>query len=184
MKVSSLLQHIGIALALTCLATINNFILRQFFTGSLSAKLNISVIVFLYLAYLIWQSRLTAGRPTLLFIDISTLSIFLLASLHTETLFLMSLFLIWLNRSLLYYSSVLPVLADLCLCLFSAFVVYWLLFNGNSLITAVWCLLLLQALHSLIPGKKKSTKQQQASPSDNFDHAFQSAESALQRLLK
>ena len=92
MKASSLLQHIGIALALTCLAIINNFILIQFFTGLLSARLNISVIVFLYLAYLIWQSRLTAGRPTLLFIDISTLSICLLTSLHTETLFLMYLF--------------------------------------------------------------------------------------------
>ncbi len=184
MKTSSLLLHIGIALALTCLAKINDFILKQFFTDLLSVKLNISLIVFLYLAYLIWQSRLAAGRITLLIFNLCVLLISLFSGIQIVTLLLVYLAMIWLNRSLLYYSSPLAILADLGLCLFSAFMVSWLLFNGNSLITILWCVLLLQTLHSLIPDNKKDFKPQKPSTSDNFDHALQSAESAFQQLLK
>lgn len=183
MKTSSLLQQISIALLLTLLAAINDFILRQFFTGLLSAKVNIALIVFLYLAYLIWQNRIAAGRITLLLIDLSVLLICLFTSLSTISLLIICLFLIWLNRLLLCYSSVLSILADLGLCLLSACVVYWLLFNGHGLITALWSLLLLQSLHCLIADKKMASKPQESS-SDNFDHALQSAESALQQLLK
>ena len=180
MKSSSLLQHIGIALILTCLAAINDVI----FTGLLSSKFNISLSVFLYLAYLVWQSPLAAGRITLLILDLCVLLICLFIDLHIVILLSVFLTMMWLNRFLLYYSSPLAVLADLGLCLFSASIAYWLLFNGHSLIIVLWCLLLLQALHSLIPDKKKLGKPQQAAPNDNFDHALQSAESALQQLIR
>ena len=180
MKPSSLLQHIGIALILTCLAAINDFI----FSGLLSSKFNISLSVFLYLAYLVWQSPLVAGRITLLILDLCVLLICLFTDLNIVTLLSVFLTMMWLNRLLLYYSSPLAVLADQGLCLFSASIAYWLLFNGHSLIIVLWCLLLLQALHSLIPGKKNSRKTSQASSADNFDHALQSAENALQQLIK
>ncbi|NOQ14271.1 MAG: hypothetical protein GQ583_07325 [Methyloprofundus sp.] len=179
MKASSLLQHIGIALILTCLAAINDFA----FSRLLSSKFNISLSVFLYLAYLVWQSPLVAGRVTLLILDLSVLLICLFIGLNMLTLLLIFLAMMWLNRLLLYYSSPLAVLADLGLCLFTAGIAYWLLFNGQSLVIVLWCLLLLQALHSLIPGKKKFAKPREAS-SDNFDHALQSAETALQQLIK
>ena len=180
MKVSSLLQHIGIAMILSCLAAINNFI----FSGLLSSRFNISLIVFLYLVYLIWQSHLAAGRITLLVFNLCVLLFFLFTGIHLVTLLWVYLAIIWLTRSLLYYSSLLSVLADLGLCLFSASIAYWLLSNGYGLVSIMWCLLLLQALHSLIPGKRKPAKSQQTSTSDNFNHALQSAESALHQLLR
>jgi len=180
MKASLLLQHIGIAMLLTGLAAINGFV----FSGLLSSKLNISLSVFLYLAYLIWQSPSAAGRITLLVLDLSVLLTCLLTDLYTPTLLLVFLAMIWVNRFVLYYSSPFAVLADLGLCLFSASIAYWLLFKGHSLIIVLWCVLLLQALHSLIPGKKKSRKTSQASSADNFDHALQSAENALQQLIR
>ena len=48
MKSTALLQHIGIALLLTCLAALNAVLLSQFFSGLLSAKLNLSFIILLF----------------------------------------------------------------------------------------------------------------------------------------
>lgn len=182
MRTSLLLQHIGIALALTCLATINDFILKHFFTDLFSSKLNISLIVFLYLAYLIWQNRLAAGRIILLLIDLTVLFICLFIDLQMITLSLIYLALVWLNRLLLCYSSPVAALADSGLCLFSAGMAYWLIHNGYGLITTLWCLLLLQSLHCLIADKKTLSKPQ--SSTNNFDYALQSAERALQQLFR
>ena len=150
MKVSSLLRHIGIAMMLSSLAAI----VETIFTGLLSSKLNISLIVFLYLTYLIWQSHLAAGRITLLVFNLCVLLICLLTGMPFVTLLWVYLAIIWLNRSILYYSSQLAILADLGLCLFSASIAYWLLFNGYGLVSVLWCLLLLQSLHRLIVDKK------------------------------
>ena len=184
MKSSSLLQHIGIALTLTCLAAINNIIFRQFVTGQLSAKMNISLIVLLYLGYLIQQSDLAAGKITLLSINLGILITCLFAITHLPTLLLIYLLMIWLNRLLLCYSNVLAILADLGLCLISASMVYWVWVNGNSIIAALWCFLLLQALHTLLPYKEIPIRQKPSSTStDHFNHALQSAESALQQIM-
>ena len=185
MKPTSVLQHIGVALVLTCLAAVNDLILRQFFSELLSDKLNISLLVFLYLSYLIRQNRLPAGRITLLVINLSVLLFCLFAVTQTTTLLLIYLTMIWLNRSLLRYSSLLTILADLGLCLISASLVYWVFVNGYSILTTLWCFLLLQALHSLIPTKKAANNPKHTSPSfDNFDRSLQSAENALQQLLR
>ena len=185
MKPNALLQQIVIALALTCLAAANDFIFSQFFTGQLSTKLNLSIIVFCYLGYLNRQSHLPAGRIILLLINISALLICLFTVDRFNTLLLIYLAMIWLNRSLLCYSGVLAVLADLGLCLGSASAVYGVLANGNSVIAALWCFLLLQALHPLIPGKKlpKTTKRTSTS-TDTFDQSLQAAENALQAILQ
>lgn len=183
MKASTLLQHIGIALLLTFLATINDTIFRQFMSGLFSIKLNIASSIFLYLVFIIWQSRVAAGKITLLLIDLSLLLISLFTNLSSVSLILIGLLLIWLNRCLLCYSSLLTVFADFALCLLSAFVVYSLLSNGHSLMTALWCLLLLQSLHCLFVDKKMASKLQ-ASPNDNFEQALQSAENALQQLIR
>ena len=179
MKVSSLLRHIGIAMMLSSLAAI----VETIFTGLLSSKLNISLIVFLYLTYLIWQSHLAAGRITLLVFNLCVLLIFLFKGIHLVTLLWVYLAIIWLNRSLLYYSSLLSVLADLGLCLFSASIAYWLLSNDYGLVSIMLCLLLLQGLHCLIVDKKIPSKSQTSS-ADNFNHALKSAESALQQLIR
>lgn len=184
MKTSPLLQHIVLALALTCLAAINGFILRQCFGGMLSSQLNIAIITFVYLAYLSWQSRTAVGRITLLLIDASILFTCLFASLSLVALLCVCLAMIWLNRSLLCYFRPFAILADLGLCLFSLYIAYGLLINGIGFIGILWCVLLLQALHSLIPDKRNLNKASQIPVSDNFDHALQSAEVALQQLLK
>jgi len=182
MKIPSLLKYIGVAMFLTCLAIINDFILRIFLNGLLSAKLNISLIIFLYLTYLIWQSHLIAGKTTLFLINLCVMCLGLLAGLHIITLALVYLVMIWLNRVLLCYSSALTILADLALCVLSGSIVCWLLYNGYGYLTGLWCLLLLQSLHCLVVDKK-TLRQSQTPATDNFDYALRAAEKALLQLF-
>lgn len=177
MTSSTLLRHISLAVVLSGLVLMNEFI----FSGLLSSQFNLSFIVLLYLCYLISQSHLVAGRITLVGVDLSAILICWFSDLSIGELLLVYLAMIWLNRALLCYSSLLAILADLTLCLFTASVVYWLFLMSFSLTSIVWCLLLLQALHSLIPGKKKPVKKMPSG--DGFEHALETAESALQRLL-
>lgn len=185
MKYTALLQHIVVALILTCLGAACDFIFGQFFTGLLSTKLSLSVIVFCYLVYIIRQSHLPAGRISLLSINLCVLLVCLVWVDRFNTLILIYLAMIWLNRSLICYSGILAIVADLGLCLVSASVVYGVLVQRNSVIVALWCFLLLQALHTLIPGKKLPNNSKHGKTStDNFDHSLQAAENALQEILR
>jgi len=184
MKENTLLQHIGLAIGLSALALINDLILRQLFNVMLSNQLNISLLVCLYLGFIIRRSPLIAGRIILLAINLSIVLISLFWVKHTSTLLVIYLTMIFCNRSLLCYANLLAIMSDLGLCLLSASTAFWLLANSYSILTALWCFMLLQALHTLLPSKKVSHAKRQPAPSqDKFNHALQSAEGALQKLL-
>lgn len=183
MKLSLLVQQIALALVLTALALINNVVFSCFFTTEFSNKLNMSVIVFSYLVYLIWQSPIRVGKVTLLVLNTAILFITLYATVQFNTLFLIYLIVIWLTRCVLRQSGLVTGFIDLLLCLVSSSVFYAVFIQGYGLISALWCFLLLQASHGLIPSHKSmSTSQCQAT--DAFDQALQTAESAMQSLLK
>ncbi len=181
MKPASLLQHITIALGLSCLAAISGYLSSQFIESTLNVRLNISFIVLLYLGYLLRQNHLTAGRLTLMALNTGLILICLLTEVRLSTLVWIYPVMIWVTRSLLRYQGVLSILADLILCLFSTGTALWLIGNGYGLMSALWCFLLLQALHILIPGKKS---EQLSSGSDIFNTAAKSAERALQQLAR
>jgi hypothetical protein len=184
MKSTSLLQHISLAIALSCLAFVNDVILKQWVTAALSVRLNLSLSVFLYLGYLMRCHPMPAGRMTLLMINLVVLLVCLSTDARFSTLLWVYLVMIWINRSLLRYASVVAAAADLGLSLFSAGAFYAIFSNGYGLVTSLWCFLLLQALHSVIPGKKVPIKPNCKAPADQFDRALHSAENALQQLLK
>jgi len=184
MKENTLLQHIGLAIGLSVLALINDLILRQFVNVMLSNQLNISLLVCLYLGFIIRRSSLISGRITLLAINLSIVLISLFWIKHASTLLVIFLTTIFCNRALLCYANLLAIMADLGLCLLSASTAFWLLANNYSSLTALWCFMLLQALHTLLPSKKVAYAKKQSAPSqDKFNHALQSAEGALQKLL-
>lgn len=181
MKQSSLLQHITIALGLSCLAAISGYVSSLFLETTLSVRLNLSFILFLYLSYLIRQNHLPAGRLTLMALNTGLILIFLLTEARLNTLVWVYPGMIWITRSLLRYLNVYSILADLILCLCSTGTALWLIGNGYGLMSALWCFLLLQALHIVIPGKKS---KQHTSGIDKFNSAAKSAESALQQLSR
>jgi hypothetical protein len=185
MKPGTLIQHIGIAVLLTGLAAMNEFMLGHFFSTFLSTKLNLSLVVFCYLGYLIRQSHLQAGRIILCSVNVAVLLLCTYTVGQASTLLLVYLLMIWLNRALLFFPGILAALADFGLCLISASAGYAVFLNGNGLVAVLWCFLLLQALHTLVPGKRKGgAGKHTSSLPDTFDHALQTAENALQALLK
>ena len=185
MKASSLLHHIFIALVLTGVAAISEVLLKQFFSELPSIKLSISLVMFLYLCDLIYQSRPAIGKLTLFAVNLSVLLISLFTVDSLTLLLLLYTAIIWSNRALLCYASIVAVLTDLSLCVISAAIVLWVCVNGNSLMTALWCFLLLQALHTLIPGKKLSGQfNADLQATDAFNRAMSTAENALQQLLR
>lgn len=185
MKMTALVQHIVLAFVLTSMAAANQLLLCLFFSGSLSVKLNLSATVFFYLCWLIWRNPMPAGRLTLLTGNLMVILMGLFSGLHLSTLLVMFPAMIWLTRSLLRYSGLVAVSTDLALCLISTGAFYAVLAGDRGSVAALWCFLLLQALHTLIPSRKSLDKPAPtASSPDSFNQALQTAESALQHLLR
>ncbi|NOQ65376.1 MAG: hypothetical protein GQ582_12770 [Methyloprofundus sp.] len=182
MKISRLLKHIALAVVLSFVAFINELLLMPFLSTASSTALTLSLVIFLYLSFLIWQSPKALGKISLLLIDISLILGCVLFAFPSSTLIVIYLLLIWVNRSLLYHSNSLAILTDLALCLSTLLVTYWLVISAYGLIMVLWCLLLLQSLHCLlIVQKNRSTPD---TSNDSFDQAYQAAEKAVQELLR
>lgn len=185
MKPNALLPQIVVALLLSCVAAIIAALLNQFVDDFTGARFNLSLIGLLYLAFLIRQNPIPAGRVVLMATNLGLAMLCLLLEARLSTLFWLYPAMIWFNRSLLRYSSILPILADLTLCLLGAGAALWALSHGYGLTIALWCFLLLQALHVIIPCRKKICKTERETPSaDDFNRALHSAENALQQLIK
>lgn len=91
--------------------------------------------------------------------------------------------LIWLVRSLYFYSGVLPALADLGLSVLGAAFAVWAAQRSHSAMLAFWCFFLVQAFHVLLPAAVAERAGAGANDSDSkFNRAHAAAESALRRL--
>jgi hypothetical protein len=94
----------------------------------------------------------------------------------------------WLVRSLYRYVSFLSVTADLGLSGAALGIAIWTLSRTGSLVLAIWCFFLLQALHVAIPAtflrRPRDHVSSGAAPAceEPFDHAHRSAQAALRRL--
>jgi len=139
-----------------------------------------------YLLYLLARSPARVGR-------ISALALWALATVITLFLepslavhLLVQITLVWLIRSLFFYSGVLPALADLGLSGFALCVSIWAAERSGSIFLSVWCLLLVQALFVAIPSNLQRhgprSRPRAWQPEDPFERAHRAAEGALRRL--
>jgi hypothetical protein len=91
--------------------------------------------------------------------------------------------LVWLVRSLYYYSGLLPALADFGLTLLGAAFAAWAAQRSGSAWLALWCFFLVQAFHVLIPATLSERHNAAGAATDDaFAHAQRAAESAVRRL--
>ncbi|MCC7413302.1 MAG: hypothetical protein IT495_16930 [Gammaproteobacteria bacterium] len=151
-------------------------------TGAL--RLLITAIALGYLLYLLRRSRKRIGRVT-------TLAAWALAALALWWLVpslalyaLAHLGLLWLVRSLYFYASALSSLADLGLTALGFAAAVWAAVQTHSVVLAIWCLFLVQALCAAIPAHwntRGSGVTGSAAP-DRFEHAHRAAEDAVRRL--
>lgn len=160
-------------------------VLTTMYTGGTVVRLLIAGLALAYIIYLLKRSGERIGRSTvivawlaftaLVWIFAPSLNIYLLAHIG----------MVWLIRSIYFYSSLLPAFADLGLNGLSLAAASWAYIQTDSLLLSVWCFFLVQALFVAIPKQfEKATVATNSNlpQDDRFEQAHQSAEAVLHRL--
>ena len=185
MKRPTLLYHVGIAIFMTLIALLTGFVLRYLFSASLVLALTLSLLTMIYISHLLSRSGIRVGKITLGLICLTVLIIAILLKVKLSTLLLISVGLIWITRSLLYYSSLIPAIVDLALCIVSFASAIWGFIISDSIAAAIWCFFLTQALSALIPKRfNHHPSAETKSGQDRFNQAYQSAETAIRHLAR
>ena len=91
---------------------------------------------------------------------------------------------IWLVRALYFYSSLLAALADLGLNALAMAAVVWASLQSGSLMLAMWCFFLVQALFVMLPRNMEKSRNETLATGevDPFDTARRNAQAALRKL--
>lgn len=186
MRRPTLIQGIGIAVLLTGLAIAAGFFFNAVFGGYFAAKATLAVTFTAYLTYLIGRGRTRAGRITLTFLCLLLLGWGLLAGTTLASMAAGGAALIWLVRSLTFYSSLIAAGADAFLGVLALGAGAWAFSVSGSTVAGAWCFFLVQALHAFIPSRfgPRDLKQAQDVSGDRFSRAHGAAEAAIEALIR
>ncbi len=184
MKTISFFEGVIVAVIASLVGSVVFVGLASLFGGGGLFRLLVTGLAFAYLLYLLARSHHRVGR-------VSVIGIWLVISLagwilipSTLLYLVIQLCLIWLIRSLYYYSSVLAALLDLALVGLSLMSAIWAWHNTHSLLLSLWCFFLVQALFVLIPrqlGSRKTTAKP-VRDTDRFERAHRAAQVAVRKL--
>jgi hypothetical protein len=151
--------------------------------GAGALRAVIALLGFAYTLYVIARSGERVGRITTVACWLAVASGAWLIGLPLAGYVLLHVGLVWLVRSLYYYSGLLPALADLGLSLFGAAFATWAAQRSGSAWLALWCFFLVQAFHVLIPASlTQRGKAALDAADDPFARAHRAAEAAVRRL--
>jgi hypothetical protein len=144
----------------------------------------VALLGFAYLLYSVGRSGERVGRVTTVACWVVIASAAWLVGFPIAGYVLVHLGLVWLVRSLYYYSGLLPTLADLGLTALSAAFAVWAAQRSESAWLALWCFFLVQAFHVLIPASLTHRDKQRSldGGDDAFARAHRAAEAAVRRL--
>lgn len=180
-----LVHGVGVALALSLAGGALFVALGTVLAGGTLLRLLIVLLGGAYLLYLLGSSGQRIGR-------VATVAIWTLASVvlwvaapPLSLYLLIHVAMLWLIRSLYFYSGVFPVLIDLGLNVLALAFSFWALSRSGSAFLALWCFFLAQALFVLIPATVRGRKPDAAYPpaeNEAFVRAHRAAEAALRRL--
>lgn len=149
-------------------------------------RLVIPALALAYLLYLFSRSDERIGRVTTLSVwaVIAVVSWWVAPALPLYLLIHVAV--IWLVRSLYFYSGVMPALMDLGLSTLSVSATVWAISRSGSVFLATWCFFLVQALFVTIPPMIKSrraTDTSAATDNATFTNAKRNADKALRQLF-
>ena len=143
----------------------------------------IALLGLAYVLYLMGRSGERVGRVTTVALWTAGACLAWFTGLPFVAYLLVHVGLVWLVRSLYYYSGLLPALADFGLTLLGAAFAAWAAQRSGSAWLALWCFFLIQAFHVLIPAAMNERKTVSGAATDDaFARAHRAAESAVRRL--
>ena len=171
---------IGLALSFCGAAVLS--VLGPMLLAGFALRVVIALVAFGYVLYLIGKSGERVGRVT-------TVACWLVAAIGAYIVglplgayVLVHVGLIWLVRSLYYYSGLLPALADFGLGVLGVVFAVWAAQRTGSTWLAFWCFFLAQSFHVLIPQSLSTRDRTSSDVDDAFNHAHRMAEEAIRRL--
>ncbi len=185
MKRPTFLEGVTVAIGASFLGGALYSALTTVLPSSVAFRALVAGIGLAYVFYLLARSHDRVGRVTAL----TAWAVVAVATWLLEpplTLYVsVHVGLVWLIRSLYFYSSALSALADLGLNLASVAAAIWAATESGSPLLSIWCFFLVQALFVAIPvrmGENRRKGQLEDGNDDRFEHAHRAAQGALRRL--
>lgn len=178
-------EGVGVALVLSSVGAAVFAMFHPFFTAGFLVRLLLSGIGFAYVVYLLWRSRERIGRVTVIVVWMLASVVIWLFYPPIPLFMVLQLVLIWLIRSLYFYSGVLPALLDLGLNGVAALFAIGAGLHTQSLFVALWCFFLSQALFVFIPAtlqRKQAMAGSGEAGEDRFERAHRVAMAAVRKL--
>ncbi len=186
MKTPTLIEQIGIAIALTMASYPATPLLHYWFSPEAAHN---TLLGLLLLAYILCLCILAPARPgKIILISISAiltgLALFIVSSpLGLTTL---AIGLLCTSRTLLFYRCLVALFSDALLQIGAISIALWAYSSNGSLLLSIWCFFLCQALWVFIPIDTKQTIKGWHSneTTDRFSHSHRMAETALAVLFR
>lgn len=183
MKRPTFFEGVGVALAASIAGGVLFTVLATLFASGFVLRGLIAGLALVYVLYLLRRSGERVGRLTALAAWLAAASGIWLLGLSPPLYVLAHLGLVWLVRSLYFYSSLISAFADLGLLLFGLAAAVWALLATGSLGVGLWCFFLVQALFVVIPARiKRRSAQRTVADADRFQRAYRVAEAAVTKL--
>jgi len=185
MKRPTFFEGVAVALAAGIVGSMLFAVLTSVFSEAHILRLLIAGIGVAYVVYLLRRSRERIGRITALVMWAVVAGATWLMDPPLMIYALVHLGLIWLIRSLYFYSSIVSALADLGLSGLGLTAAVWAASQSGSLFLSIWCFFLVQALFVAIPpcmDPKGPRVQTDRHTQDRFQDAYRSAEASLRAL--
>lgn len=185
MRSPSFLHGVVVAFVLSFFASALFTALTLVLASGPVLRLLIPLLGFAYVLYLVGRSRERTGRVIAVILWLVTAAVTFFLAPPLPLYLIIHVGMVWLIRSLYFYSSALAALLDLALSAISLAVAIWAAVWSGSVFLTVWCFFLVQALFSAIPrslsrGTRKSDRP--GRDEEPFEHAHRMAEAAVRRL--
>ena len=185
MKQPTFPEGVTVALAASLAGSMLYTALDTVFPGVPVLRLLIAGIGLAYVVYLLGRSTERVGRVTAAAAWLLVAGVLWFTHPPLLLYVCVHLGIIWLIRSLYFYSSALSALADLGLNGLGLAAAIWAITRTGSVFLGIWCFFLVQALFVFIPksvSRKPGAGQAGQAGEDRFQHAYRAAETAVRKL--
>jgi len=187
MKTATFFEGIFVALIISFISSALLFTLSSLFPANIIIRGLISGISFAYILYLLSRSNERLGRIIVVSVLLISMTTMWFAWPPITFFIFGHMIIIWLVRSLYFYSSLASSLSDLTLNGFSILLAFVVAGHTDSLFLTLWCFFLMQALFVLIPKtipKPKSEHSISVGNEEDFQQSYRAAQVAIQQLSR
>lgn len=185
MKRPTFFHGVVVALAIAVAAGAVFSALVPLLGAGTALRLIIPVMGLAYLICLFRRNAESTGRITTVALWFVVSAVTWLVAPPIPVYVLIHAGMLWLVRSLYFYSSAFPALLDLGLGALSVSAAVWAMTRSGSLFLAVWCFFLVQAVFVVIPQRLGMPAPGDADEIDDgaFERARRRADAALRQLF-